>query len=1214
MIDLISAFKRVLNANSDEAINPFAIGMLKKMVASALVIKSSLTATKQSIVSDCFGDIDVLFETPIKAEMPAHPEMAAVRDGGRTLIKNMESHNTSVPTLVIGSTFREIHEHKANPNFHFSLYDSECKDENRIVSPMLASIGHILQTASRKIQDFVNISVQLTSRQVVETYADVNDLNHRIHRRVEETPGGICVETIRAEDCHYNWDWKDIDRIMTNTSAKRMLVYGVFPVELVSDECPDNNMYTMTSVGSQMRMTDKRGFANGYQHDKKRWSTLLREMGHNGPLQSYVSEIKFRAGPFCLIEINVTRRPGLIVRDITLLREEYVSVLDLLQDTKEPTKLSNLILGTRLDVTKRFLIPRSEWIQVLEYVQSLKELSLQSENIQSFIRRRRGGAALIDQLFVKSWTSRPEMHQSVIACALRVCYENRSRSVANAALLNKENPFKAIFRSLLSQVELPSYLAWFFEDERIFGEDICRTVDPVLRQYFEVKDRSLAGELKHSLNIQARAPEVFDNSQKTCAVCKEFYWLHKDCEDDLQTMVCTGCVETLPVHDYSMSTAEVTAFRNKLLPADGDPPGIAAVKNNARRKCPTTGFSVKVPYIIIDGGPGSGKSTQIRKKIKAGDAVWAPFSALMDDYEEPASDGSKIVFKTMHRIISDTVASDVIYTDETLSLPYEFIAVGANKAQPRLMVHFIGTKQTETLPSEGIPFSTKFTVRSQHFLLKNFRNTRACVNWMRDTRGIDMECAGNKPDGTPFNSDAPFYEYVDEDYVETNADKFAYIISPDMASVQIEEADRTVRQSQGRTNEVLLRITPGALSTFRVSCISLVAMTRSRGTVKILLVNGASKQIVDDILSTVHGYIARRPDQHKTKSLSKAVASIRACIADFERQAALERVGVLPPIEVTALPPPELDVFSGVDMSEYERSEEDDPVFEGDDADDDDTVDTLVNDGDVCEVCHKVGSFGNEFAFGKSTGEYRFCSEVHHDSWKSENSVSAQKAAAAPITVDEEEDEIQMVAISHGVSIVVPVSTGSEADSHEADDDDDDTSPLDSVSQALGLTPLQEAADIQRCVLDKVEMIRSIATHPKATDAMLLKVRPIYERLKRQFHDEVLVAARFASLLPSSHEFDDCDTEISCDFSVGSLTPPGSPESLAIPADLPSMIDDNGSQLSAGNTVHSDADFLRRLGAAARGQLVSQIMEEGFTLEEAEDEYQIMLEILEANH
>jgi len=444
--------------------------------------------------------------------------------------------------------------------------------------------------------------------------------------------------------------------------------------------------------------------------------------------------------------------------------------------------------------------------------------------------------------------------------------------------------------------------------------------------------------------------------------------------------------------------------------------------------------------------------------------------------------------------------------------------------------------------------------------------------------------------------------------VEANADKFAYIISPDTASVQIEEADRTVRQSQGRTNEVLLRITPGALGTFRVSCISLVAMTRCRGTVKILLVNGTSKEIVEDILSTVHGYIARRPDQKKTKSLAKAVASVRSCISDFERQAALEKVGILPPLDVKPMPvSTDLDVFSGVDMDEYSRSEEDDPVFEDEDEGDDST---MVNDKDVCEVCHKVGSFGNEFAFGKSTGEYRFCSEVHYDDWRLGNSISAQKAAAVPVT-DEEEDEIQMVALSHGVTLMVPVSTSE--DNSETQDDDDGISPLDSVSQALGLSPLQEAADIQQAILAKVEVIRSIATHPKVTDGMLQKVLPIYQRLKGQFHDEVLVAARFASLLPSSYEFDDSDTVTSCNFSVGSLTPPDNPDTLLIPQDLPSMIDDDGSQLSAGNTAHSDADFLRRLGAAARGQLVSQIMEEGFSLEEAEDEYQIMLEILEAN-
>nr|BAS04359.1 polyprotein [Lentinula edodes ssRNA mycovirus] len=845
----------------EEHLRPTVTQTFKDLLAGTLkVVANLLPAERQAVVE--IMPCPVVFAVPVKPTIQPHPVLAAVRGSVRQVVESDLSRHSKVTTMFCGATAREITNGLTNQYWYHSVYNSETKDTQRTMTPLLNAISDNF-TKVCKYYKMDDHDLDLDDESVVNAYAAMQGAEGKVGFRMEYS-GACKVERLVWLDSAYNMTWQSFESAFRSTGASCAKLLMFMPPELVSMECPEDPHYKLERYFAggveRARLVDKFGFANGYDHVLSEWSTLLREPAYQGKEFNLVSEIESRVGPYMVINISKTTKGGIITRDLTLFRQRYVKVLDVRSLIKSKRSWGEDFVAS-VEPSDYFLVPRSEYQQVYTYVASLDRKTPDLEVITSFVRKRSGGAALIDKSLSKPWQSEQEFHSALCAAVLvkvRLDQAEFDEGMGRAVEMDASALLRKI-QSVVSLVLAPiSVIVDFF---RKVGAVDFLVVDhfPVLKQTVVLPDRGFKTTHKLSFRNPNKLMEMPETGE-TCDMCKEFPEMRLGDNRSLQHWTCPGQKFAEVEHTFHLTTEDLERFRlEQLSPKDDDPEGIVRVKKAAKDKCPRSGFTFTTRVRTVQGAFGTGKSHFVKSIVNMDDAVLAPFSELRKDYDKDAQ-GNDIFFKTNHRAISDMEAKKRFFVDEFGSMTYEFLAVAAYLGQPEL-VYLIGDlKQTKVLASEGILISNRVPCKKAHVLIKNFRNTTGTIEWANERFGYTLEAAGPS-----FNSDGPCYVFEEDCGLTPDELEQCYRVSPDRLLVDLEESDNTARAMQGKTlDRMRLVLSPTSMNTFRVGCVRLVAVTRTRSPViisctpdldrqeVIALMNRVEHQPVKDRSATVH--------------------------------------------------------------------------------------------------------------------------------------------------------------------------------------------------------------------------------------------------------------------------------------------------------------------------------------------------------------------------
>lgn len=824
----------------------------------------------------------VRWQAPKSATIQPHPELAIIRDGMRSIYTQMVTINKSLKTLAVGATYREIANAHKQPNSYYSVYGSEAKDEMRAFVPMSSKLSELLAAAKSRSQDLddIDIDLELGAEELTDLYAEAMGIQGRIGFKLERE-NRWRGSRLLYEDSHYNKTAEDFYEDFRSTGATHALILGMLPNELVEEMCPESELYRFQQTsGGSARMTDFSGYANGYIHDKEAWATLLSKPGFQGEEFNLVGEIVVRVGPFVICTLCKTMKAGKITRDLTLFREPYVKVVDLSQLKSSAVTAADLLLRRRVDERKCFLMTKEEYGMIESYAESLDEKALNLTTLTAMIRKRAGGAALIDKVFTKKWALREDQYMLVAAVVLLRVARDKALLAQAENCLQTEGFFSSVWRRWLAALGLPAWLQALVKDENMI-DGLVVEHNPVLEQTVELREIK-GGQMKFSLSAPKKQREemLVGANQPDCKFCAERPWLKKDCKDDEQYMICGKDYTTTTI---GLTTEEVETFRNKMLPDDTDAEGLREVKSAARKRMMTKGFQMQVEIVHLMGGPGCGKTHQIKKTLGAQDGLYIPFKKLLDDWQED-KDGNKPWVKTLHRGLIDARAMDTLYVDECSSVPYEFLVSVAYLCQAKKIILVGDFKQSGTTVAEGINISRRIDVEGAHRLVKNFRNNEGVIEWSNEKYDAGMERSSKTKPGS-------LYEFLPAG-AEPPADMPH--ISPDRALVNIEETENTVRSYQGQNcDDLCITLTPESLRTWAVPCIKYVGLTRTKGKTYIRLVDGASQDAFKALVNKVE--YAKKADRLKSRSKEANVGRfIVACLKYVEKRRLADLVRAFP--------------------------------------------------------------------------------------------------------------------------------------------------------------------------------------------------------------------------------------------------------------------------------------------------------------------------------
>jgi hypothetical protein len=842
----------------------------KGLTKSTLRLVGNLLPDEKELVEEIFP-CPVLWVAPARPEIRPHPVLVVLRDGMRQMFVQTLTEVKHLKKLYIGSTYREVRNLTTDDSAHFSLYGTEPKDDTRIFLGMQEHISKLFNDIKGKYPEFEHHDFEfaMTQKELTTLFAESEGLRDRIGWNKERS--GEKFGCLVYNDSHYNKTREDFYMDFLSTGATVGYVLGMLPVELLEEKGPINGLYSFSRKGSQVRMTDARGFAHGYVHDWEAWSTLMRYPAYNGVQFNLVFEIIARVGPFCTVKITRTQNGGIVTRDLTLYKKPYVKVVNLGYYMEKPKTLAELMLKKVVDFDQYFVIAADEYYSVYDYISSLASKVFDGVDglpaVVSFIRKRSGGAALIDKVFTKEWDLESQHYALLAAVVILRVMKDRDMLEGAKATLRSEGLFARVWRKMLS-VHVPEWLVDLCYTTDILQKAV-KPFDPILEQTVVLEDKRSFGPALYQISAGPKRGHVTSTGDvHKCEMCSMFPWLAESCKDDLQVMKCGKDIFS---QTLTMTDEEVNDFSTSMIPDDTDAVPLKEVKEKAKKEIPRSGFSVTAKFAIIQGAFGTGKSHQIKKVVTDEDVVLAPFKRLLADYQEDAS-GSKIFFKTMHRAISDHRKARYMYIDECYSFPAEYLKVCMYLYQPEIVFLVGDTKQTKTLAAEGTCIDQVVDCKNAHYLYKNFRNPVSVVDWAVKKFGYDMV-----PAGPEFNSNVPMVEFKNEDWaIPDGVDH----ISPDRGLVNLDITSHTVRQFQGATRDTLAQtLTPESLNTFAVPCIKLVAMTRCRGTTYLRLCEGLTQDVVQAILDKKEcpTYVPRpkkrEPDDQKYGRFMNAIIS-----------------------------------------------------------------------------------------------------------------------------------------------------------------------------------------------------------------------------------------------------------------------------------------------------------------------------------------------------
>lgn len=614
-----------------------------------------------------------------------HALLASMREIARDAYAQMFAiPKLTQRTLVVGAAAREIRLYNANPAIHYYVYGKENKDYDRIILPALGDIANELKKKAKKNDTTVFLppkdSVDTTSmRPVVKRYLSMRAvLDDYVNEH--KLPANIHLEPVESsvllfEDSIYNFGAAELCDIFSKTKANIAYGYCLLPFELLFQDIPKNRIYwfntyydspavkhTLQDVfGVKMAsLTFRQGCSNGYVHEYEKWKTLLASPAIKHAGVSLAIEICARVGCMAIFKVYRCAYPEKMVRTLELPpHEAYVNMLDLYASIDH----GNCKLRRPL---KYFQVREAEFFSVFNFLVSIDVKSLTLQNCILYTRRLMGGMSLSSKELVAPWDlPQTDAYRFAISTYLQAYI--MQQKIAEG--LEKSNPtsvwekFKRLFVSGVRMVFYP--ITWFID--LILAENLTDKIVVYPDHHNSITQRAtLYPNLKEMHVTNCPLYTDFPNEDRItgCPFCDfmaedvEMY----DPKDGIRTrgarkgkqeFKCSYKQES--DHEFALTTEQCSTIINKLMDDDNDAPGLAKVKELAKKHFPKNGFTHKCRVSYLRGGPGTGKSYTIRSIATITDLILAPFTKLKSDYMNvPSLDGKiDLCFKTPQKCCRD---------------------------------------------------------------------------------------------------------------------------------------------------------------------------------------------------------------------------------------------------------------------------------------------------------------------------------------------------------------------------------------------------------------------------------------------------------------------------------------------------------------------------------------------------------------------------------
>jgi len=315
-IDCKKAIETAYSVNAAELAGPTAGQIFRSELASSIKCEFKLSKLQRDRVQ-YFLDFEPLFDGT-KRPPGDHAELHALREITRVRFHDIfRIAHTVLPTLMVGSSHRELRQYNSNPNIHYHFYNSgygETQDVHRTVKPFLEDLVTHLRKSVRKDnikylgnEDGTRYRSKIlrfnSFKKLLDGYNEIDPEQHGFICRLD---GSHRYNVLVSEDSAYNITGQQWIDYFSTTGALTACGYMLMPEEFVDPNIVANPLYAVMNEGDNTQFVYKTGHANGYSHNTKAWRTLLDNMIIRSDVDCgfYLkTEIKERVGPYIIYTI-----------------------------------------------------------------------------------------------------------------------------------------------------------------------------------------------------------------------------------------------------------------------------------------------------------------------------------------------------------------------------------------------------------------------------------------------------------------------------------------------------------------------------------------------------------------------------------------------------------------------------------------------------------------------------------------------------------------------------------------------------------------------------------------------------------------------------------------------------------------------------------------------------------------------------------------------
>jgi len=716
---------------------PTATSDFNMALKNTASVQTLLNPEQRRILEDLLGYRPRYLGT--RANVGDHPIIAAYRELIREAFEHLYHVSTLKGTkLYVGAAGREIFSQRENLNSFFHLHASEGKDTDRLVTPVIEELlslyeDHIKSSAhnmrrykkSRKDRCMQELRQQFKDfESLISGLSNNSEYKDRFKFEIEGKYNYLIFE-----DSAYNFDQQDWYNAFLATNADVAYGYGFYPLEMQFGELTQNKLYYYSEEGDCARVAYYAGYSNGYVHNKNTWSLPMSTIAIPGEEFNLLFEITARIGPMAMFKVVRTQKALKEHRVISIPDKQRT--LKILDFDKSIDFSTGKFRG--LNYTN---IRKDEFDVAVNYFDSLAENAKVFETFHNFVRKRKGGAALLNKQLLDEWNLRDDQIMSFTIAAFLYAIIRKNNMVKNFNLVDR-----GLFdRSLITLKILASGFSFKFLD--------------LISSYDILKRLVVENEYKIEQNCSIPASNViskgfvldawFNNTQLggdgVCPVCDK---IEKNPGAMGEQIVI--CQHKPSMVDFNFTDDIRTKFLTELLDTNHDHDDLKRVKDRCREKMPKTKFIHRCMVMHIKGGPGVGKSRLIRLLIDMFGAVGAPFTKLAKDYQKKEDQPKEIIFKTNHRLV-DILGVKYLFIDEFTAMDWRYVACCAyiNKVQGIFLVGDM--LQTSIQKEHGLFFGDMMDIDSlsTHILVKNFRNPVDSVAVCNVKLDYDLQAVPNK--------------------------------------------------------------------------------------------------------------------------------------------------------------------------------------------------------------------------------------------------------------------------------------------------------------------------------------------------------------------------------------------------------------------------------------------------------------------------------------